>query len=226
MPNSLTPRVVKPPDAEYPQGLRDLSPVPPLLYVCGRVPQGGIAIVGSRTPPASAIPFAFELAKHAREPIVSGLALGIDAAAHRGALVAGLPTIAYVGYGFGRTYPAQHGELERTIVASGGAIATERRPCAPVAPWALVKRDRLQAAHAWAVIMVASEVDGGAMHTLRFARELGRPRFVLSPPPGAQGDPGWGGNVRALAEGAFALPHDLHEALRIIHAHRRIHIDD
>ena len=224
--HALTPRLVKPADVEYPQGLRDLAPPPALLYVCGVVPKGGIAVVGSRTPPASAIPFAYELAKRAHEPIVSGLALGIDAAAHRGALAAGLPTIAYVGYGFGRTYPSQHAELERAIVENGGAVATERRPHAPVAPWALVKRDRLQAAHAWAVVMVASEIDGGAMHTLRFARDLGRRRFALSPPLGAQGDPAWGGNVRALAEGAVALPHDPHEALRIIHAHRRIHIDD
>ena len=83
----------------------------------------GIAIVGSRTPPPEAEAFAYGLARKLGEPIVSGLAPGIDAAAHRGALNAGIPTVAFVGYGFGATDPPEHADLERAIVAGGGAVA-------------------------------------------------------------------------------------------------------
>jgi DNA processing protein len=210
-------RIVKKGDAQYPSGLLDLRDPPPVLYVEGNLPECGIAIVGSRTPPPAAERFAYELARRAGEAIVSGLALGVDAAAHRGALDAGAPTIAYVGYGLGATYPAEHLALERRIVERDGAIATERPPGERVAAWSLVKRDRLQAAHARALILIASEIDGGAMHAVRFARALERPVFAVAPPDGAQGSAPWEGNVRALADGARALPLDnLDEALRII----------
>lgn len=203
--------------AGYPAGLLDLRDPPRVLYVKGWLPEGGIAIVGSRRPPARAAKFAFELARRVGEPVVSGLALGIDAAAHRGAIAAKIPTLAYVGYGFGRTYPPHHAALEQAIVETGGGVATERPPGEPVAKWALVKRDRLQAAHARAVLLVASEAGGGAMHTLRFARELGRAIFAIVPPDGAQARPQWEGNLRALALGARPLPlGDLDEAVRTI----------
>jgi DNA processing protein len=187
------------------------------LYVRGNLPTGGIAVVGSRTPPAEAAAFAYAFAWRCRETVISGLALGIDAAAHRGALDAGIPTVAFVGHGFGCTYPPEHRELEERIVAAGGAIATLRPPNAPVTKWSLVERDRLQAENAWAVVMAASELGGGAMHTLRFARELGRPIFVLAPP---SDDEAWRGNHDALAKGAIPLPFDVEEAHHIIDAHR------
>jgi DNA processing protein len=145
-------------------------------------------------------------------PVVSGLALGIDAAAHHGALDAHSPTIAYVGTGLGVTYPSEHRALEDEIVARGGAVATERLPDEPVTKWSLVHRDRLQAAHALATVLVATEIDGGSMQTLRFAKDLGRPRFVLN----AQGGPEYAGNVQARADGAVALPLDIDSALKII----------
>lgn len=211
-------RLLERADPGYPPGLLDLHPAPPFLCVLGELPAGGVAIIGSRRPPAGAAEFAFELARRVRGPVVSGLALGIDAAVHRGALEAGTPTIAYVGYGFGRTYPQEHRALERQIVRAGGGVATERFPEQAVARNALVARDRLQAAHARATVLIESEIDGGAMHTMRFARELGRLRFALEPPRGAQGGPAWGGNVRALADGAQPLPYDVDEAVSIIHA--------
>jgi DNA processing protein len=143
---------------------------------------------------------------------VSGLALGIDAAAHHGALDAGLATIAYVGTGLGITYPPEHRSLEDEIVARGGAVASEQLPDEPVTKWSLVHRDRLQAAHALATILVASEIDGGAMQTMRFAKDLGRPRFVLDAKDGAQ----YGGNVQARADGAVSIPIDVDAALKKI----------
>ena len=183
------------------------------LYVRGRLPAGGIAIVGSRTPPPEAAAFAYALASRAGEPVIAGLAPGIDAAAHRGALDAGIPTVAFVGYGFGCTDPPEHAGLEERIVAEGGAVATLLPPRTPISEASRVARDRLQAQHARAVILICTEIDGGAMHTMRFARELGRARFAVKP---LADDAHWAGNARCIEDGATPLPFVVDEALAII----------
>jgi DNA processing protein len=197
-------------DPAYPAGLRDLPSPPAFLCVRGMLPAGGVAIVGARHASGDACRFAFDLARTLGRPVVSGLARGVDAAAHRGALAAGLAQVAYVATGIARTYPPEHGELADEIVAGGGAIASERLPDEAVSRWALTQRDRLQAAHAAAVVLVESEADGGAMHTLGFARELGRPRFVR--------DCEASGNRLALADGAISLAADSVEAAAVIAA--------
>lgn len=207
-------RMVAYSDPDYPRGLAGLASPPPFLIVRGALPLRGVAIVGSRTPPPEAAAFALVLARSLREPVIAGLALGIDAAVHHGAIAGGWPTLAYVGYGLGETYPAAHRELEDEIVATGGGIASERLPGEEVATWALVKRDRLQAAHAGAVVLICSELDGGAMHTMHFAAELGRPRFALD----VQGTPEYEGNVQARRAGARALPMDVPAAVEMIRA--------
>jgi DNA processing protein len=186
------------------------------LYVEGRLPVGGIAIVGSRTPPAEAVEFAYQLALRLGKPIVSGLAPGIDAAAHRGALTGGTPTVAFVGYGFGATDPPEHAELEAAIVSSGGAIATLLPPGTPATEESRIARDRLQAEYACAVVLVCTEIDGGAMHTMRFARELGRARFAVTPPPAANESAQWAGNLCCIAEGAMPLLLDVDAAIRAL----------
>ncbi len=180
------------------------------------MPQGGVAIVGSRTPPPEAAAFAYELAFRLGEPVIAGLAFGVDAAAHRGALAAGVPTVAFVGYGFGCTYPTEHAQLERQILRAGGAIATPLPPGAPVSDEALIERDRLQAENSRAVVLVCTENGGGAMHTMEFARELGRPRFAVAPPSGAESLAEWAGNVVCIAEGATPLPFDVSAALLLL----------
>src|SRR5579864_1501282 len=146
-------------DPAYPAGLRDLDDPPAFLCVRGTLAQDGLAVIGSRMPPAPALEFARELARRCGMPVVSGLALGIDAAAHHGALDAGSPTIAYVGTGLGVTYPPEHRALEDDIANRGGAVASERLPDEPVTKWSLVHRDRLQAAHANATVLIATEID-------------------------------------------------------------------
>lgn len=185
----------------YPAGLLDLEDPPALLFVRGTLPPSGVAIVGSRTPPQEALEFAHNLAAKCGEAVISGLARGIDAAAHRGALESGTPTVAYTGTGLGITYPLEHQSLEEEIIAHGGAIATERLPDEPVTKAALVHRDRLQAAHARAVILISSEVDGGAMQTMHFAKELNRRRYVLD----AKGSAAYAGNERVRADGATPI---------------------
>jgi DNA processing protein len=190
---------------DYPAGLRDLRDPPPFLIVRGVVSPAarasGTAIVGTRNPAAEAARAAYELAGRAAAPIVSGLARGIDAAAHAGALASGCVTIAYVGHGLGATYPPEHTELEERIIDAGGAVLSERLPGESASRWSLLRRDRLQAAHAQRIVLVQSEVDGGAMHAMRFAAQLGRPRFALDPRP----DSGFDGNRAAIAGGALPL---------------------
>jgi len=201
-------------DESYPPGLLDLDEPPAFLCVRGTLPSDGIAIIGSRTPTAEAAAFAGELAAKCGVPVISGLALGIDAAAHTGAMDAGLPTIAYVGTGLGITYPPEHHALEDEIVTRSGAVASERLPDEPVTKSSLVHRDRLQAAHARATVLVASEIEGGAMQTMRFAKDLGRPRFVLD----ASGGPEYAGNAQARGDGAIAIPFAVEAALEKIRA--------
>lgn len=196
-------------DDRYPEGLRDLDEPPAFLTVRGTLPGRGVAVIGTRTPPEQARDFAREFSGRLREPIVSGLALGIDAAAHRGALVAGIPTVAYVGTGLGVTYPPEHRALEEEIVANGGAIVSERPPGEAATKTTLAHRDRLQAAHARAVALIASETEGGAMLTMRYARQLGRPRFAVA----AYGDRCYAGNAQAHADGARVLPFEVDRAV-------------
>jgi DNA processing protein len=197
-------RLVTPGDADWPAGFADLRDPPAFLAVRGTLIDGGVALVGAREADARGCAFARELAARLGRTIVSGLARGLDAAAHRGALDVGLPTIAYVGTGLARTYPPEHTELADAIVAGGGAIASEHAPEDAASAWSLKRRDRLQAAHARAVVLVVSDAAGGAMHTMRFAAQLGRPRFAL----GGEAS----GNRIAIAEGAIPLPWDAAEA--------------
>ena len=191
-------RALQPSDAEYPAGLLDLEDRPAWLGVRGVIPPHGIAVVGSRDASAEACAFAGELVAALALPLVSGLARGIDAAAHGAAFARCLPQVAYVGTGLARTYPPEHVGLAERIVAAGGAIASEYAPDDEVTPQTLVQRDRLQAAHAIAVVLIETDLTGGAMHTMAFARRLDRGRFAL--------DSLASGNRRALAEGAVRLP--------------------
>ncbi|MBV8363772.1 MAG: DNA-processing protein DprA [Candidatus Eremiobacteraeota bacterium] len=200
-------------DPDFPVGLRDLPDPPRFLTVLGHLPLQGVAIVGSRTPSKEAEEFTFLLARSIREPVISGLATGIDTAAHRGALAGDNPTLAYVGNGIATVYPPQNAPLAARIVASGGGVASAEMSHDEVTDAALVRRDSFQAAHARAVVLVCSESNGGAMHTIRFARQLRRPTFALT----AQDGPEFAGNREALCSGAVALPWNVKGALRVLH---------
>ena len=190
-------RVVTPDDADWPAGFAELRDPPAFVTVRGVLPRGGIAVVGAREADPELAAFARELAARLRRPIVAGLAPGIDDAAHRGALDGGSPTVAYVGGGLAKL---EDRVLAAAIVAGGGAVASEYASDDEPTRWSRIARDRLQAAHAEAVVLIVSDLYGGAMHTLRFARELGRPTFALAIHAT--------GNAAALAAGAAPLPLD------------------
>jgi DNA processing protein len=164
---------------EYPPGLCDLGDAPPVLYVCGRLPEGArtVAIVGSRAASTYGVACALRLARDLAAfgfAIVSGLARGIDAAAHRGCLEAGGSSVAVLPGGLDAVTPRHHLELAGTL-CERGALVSERRSGAPFGPAAFVKRNRLIAALSAATVVVEAAEHSGALSTAAAARRLGRP---------------------------------------------------
>ncbi|MDE6334446.1 MAG: DNA-protecting protein DprA, partial [Muribaculaceae bacterium] len=111
--------------------------------------------------------------------VVSGLAYGIDVAAHRAALEAGVPTVAVVAHGLRTLYPADHRDIARRILERGGAIVTEYTSDAPVHRGNFLARNRIVAGLADALVLVESDAKGGAMVTASIASAYNRDVFAL-----------------------------------------------
>lgn len=171
-------------DAGYPRRLLE-SPDPPLLlYVTGQLAalsSPSIAVVGSRRPSAqgsdNARAFAQALGA-AGYVVVSGLALGVDAAAHEGALAAGAATVAVVGTGPDRVYPSRHLALARRIAAQG-AIVSEFLPGTPPLPENFPQRNRIIAGLSLGTLVVEAALKSGSLITARLANEAGREVFAI-----------------------------------------------
>ncbi|MFU7557126.1 DNA-processing protein DprA [Roseiconus sp. JC912] len=171
----------------YPQPLTDLVDAPPILFSHGTLTQTdqlAVAIVGTRhassygTRQANRI--AYGLAK-AGITVVSGLARGIDAAAHEGALSAGGRTIAVLGGGIGQIYPAEHEGLAKAIAADG-AVVSEFRPDAKPRGGMFPQRNRIIAALSLATLVIEAPDRSGALITARLASEIGREVMALPGP--------------------------------------------
>ncbi|MCP4675660.1 MAG: DNA-protecting protein DprA [Deltaproteobacteria bacterium] len=189
-------------DEGYPARLAKLPDPPKSLFVRGLIPSGPmVAIVGSRNADSSVCRFvsrlAGELTKHGLT-IVSGGALGIDTAAHEGALDAEGVTVAVIGSGFDFMYPEANRSLFERIEGKG-ALVTEYSHEQPPTKWTFPRRNRIVAAMASAVIVAQAGERSGALITARIARELGVPLGAM---PGAAGDPRNLGSHRLLREGA------------------------
>ena len=171
-------------DAAYPRALLE-SPDPPLmLYVRGDVTvlsAPSIAVVGSRRPSAQGQDHAHAFARQFAEAgyaVVSGLALGVDGAAHEGALAGGGRTIAVVGTGLDRVYPARHRDLARRI-ASQGALVSEFPLGTPPLPVHFPQRNRIIAGLARGTLVVEAALQSGSLITARLANEAGRDVFAI-----------------------------------------------
>lgn len=198
-------------DAMYPARLKDAEDHPPTVFVRGCQQPGDwgkcLSIVGTRYPSQVAKILTLQLAmKLARAgvTIVSGLALGVDAAAHASALEAGGDTIAVLGGGVLNVYPPQNRLIANRILESGAVISEAHPRQAPNAQ-RLVSRNRIISALGDALIVVESDADGGAMHSARFAREQGRRVYTFRLPAS--------GNQQLMRDGAAVLPSDLDRAL-------------
>ena len=181
----------------WPGGLEDLSDPPPRLWIAGALPQPPwVAIVGSRAATPYGLVLAHRIAAdlaHLGIPVVSGLARGIDAAAHRGAMQGGGRTIAVMPSGLDCVTPPSHGPLARSIAVTG-AVMTETESGGPRYRAEFLHRNRLIAASAAVTVVVEAAESSGALSTAAMAQKLGRP--VLAVP----------GDVdRATSRGTHAL---------------------
>lgn len=164
----------------YPQRLRRLGAGRPLvLYSRGNSQlleaPSAVCIVGTRQPDAAGAARAYQLGYDAARSgavVISGLARGCDAEAHRGTLSAGGETLAVVATGLDVTYPEEHAELSEQLLVHGGLILSEYPPGVGVARERFVQRDRLLAALADEVQVAQCGLDSGTLHTARVARRL------------------------------------------------------
>jgi len=191
-------------DADYPRALLEIPDPPPVFYCVGAralLSRPALAIVGSRnaTPQGCADAEAFASALSAAGlTIVSGLALGIDGAAHRGALSQAGSTIAVVGTGPDRVYPAAHRDLAHRI-AERGAIVSEFAPGTPPLRDHFPRRNRLISGLARGVLVVEATLSSGSLITARLGAEQGREVFAL---PGSIHSPFAKGCHRLIRDGA------------------------
>ena len=192
-------------DDGYPVGLQDLEDAPP-IYLLGELKeQSGVAIVGTRRCTRYGVDLAESFGAavaNAGWTTVSGLARGIDAAAHRGALRAGGHAVAVLGSGVDVCYPRENRPIYDRILDDGGAIVSEYAPGTPPARWRFPARNRLIAAMSAAVVVVEAARTGGALITARLAAEIGRPVFVV---PGDVDRPASEGCNRLLRDGAHPV---------------------
>jgi len=186
-------------DADYPQLLLQIADPPPLLYVKGRrelLNRPALAVVGSRNATPQGLANAEDFARALSDAgitIVSGLALGIDAAAHRGGLAGMASSLAVVGTGLDVVYPARNRALAHQL-ATGGALASEFALGTPALGANFPRRNRVISGLSRGCLVVEAALRSGSLITARLANEQGREVFAL---PGSIHSP--------LAKGCHAL---------------------
>lgn len=206
-------------DPRYPALLGELSDAPPLLFVAGDpalLERPQLAVVGSRraSRPGLDTALAFSRSLAAGGFVVtSGLALGIDGAAHQGALEAPGGTVAVLGTGLERIYPARHSALALRIVAEGGALVSELPLLTTPHASNFPRRNRIISGLSLGVLVVEASPSSGSLITARLAAEQGREVFAI---PGSIHHPGSRGCHQLIREGAQLVEciEDILEALR------------
>lgn len=190
-------------DDNYPDPLRTIYDPPALLYVSGTIPKlPSVAIVGSRKASNDGIRFANEIATNLSRhnvTVVSGLARGIDTAAHRGALTGSGATVAVLGCGIDRIYPSENKELFRQISNSGAVVSEYPPGTAPLAGH-FPARNRIISGLCAGVLVVEAAHKSGSLITADFALDQGRDVYAA---PGSIYTPGCQGNLELLKQGAL-----------------------
>ncbi len=210
-------------DATYPASLLNTDDPPVMLYVMGDIPHpwpSAIAVVGSRNPTPQGLLNAREFSRSFAQAglcVVSGLALGVDGAAHEGAL-AGAPdgqlaTVAVIGTGLDRVYPRRHLELARRIARNGLIISEYHLGTPPLAP-NFPRRNRIISALSQGTVVVEAAIKSGSLITARQAAEQGRDVFAI---PGSIHSPQSRGCHALIKQGAKLVEsaQDVLEELRM-----------
>lgn len=172
-------------ERRYLRGLIQLAQTPNRLYVIGELPieaRPSVAIVGTRRPTAYGKEVTYRLAYDLAQKgvvIISGLALGIDAIAHRGALDAGGTTIAVLGNGLDQIYPASHRGLANEIVEKGGAIISEYPPGVEARSYHFLARNRIVSGLSNAVVVTEAGDRSGTLSTVNHALDQNREVFAV-----------------------------------------------
>ncbi len=193
-------------DENYPSLLREIIDPPAELYIRGHLPALApnvvtISIVGTRKATATGMTLARRLAEDFSRRgvlIVSGLAWGIDAAAHEGALRGGAPTIAVLAGGIS-SYPRRNESLAKKIVAEGGALLSEEPEGISIQKYHFLRRNRIVAGLSHAVVIIEAPDKSGSLVTGRLAAESGREVFVF---PGPISHPNYKGSHALIRDGA------------------------
>lgn len=194
--------------ADYPALLSETAGAPPILFVQGCVQllqQPQLAIIGSRHASPGGEQLAYQFAKTMAAAgccITSGLALGIDSAAHRGALAGEGATLAVVGTGLLRTYPRRNQGLREQILAGNGALVSELPLEAGPHASHFPRRNRIISGLSLGVLVVEAGVASGSLITARYAAEQGRDVFAI---PGSVHYPGSKGCHQLIREGAVLV---------------------
>lgn len=201
--NSISPQKHK-----YLQIITTIAKVPKIFYFIGSLPNERIptvTIVGTRRPTAYGKEVTYQLAYDLAKKgvvIISGLALGVDAIAHRGALDAGGTTIAVLPGGIDKIYPASHRGLAKDIIAAGGAIISEYEPGTSPRVYQFLARNRIVSGLSDAVIVTEAASRSGTLATVNHALEQNREVFVV---PGNITSPMSAGCNTLLKQGAHPV---------------------
>ncbi len=189
--------------SEFPALLNEIHHTPFALYIKGALPkQHALAIVGTRKATASGRATAEQFAESlagAGWCITSGLALGIDGAAHTGALKAKGATVAVLACGLDTVYPSEHTALAKRIVAEGGALVSEYPIQSPSYPARFLERNRIVSGLSLGALIIEAPERSGSIATATFALEQNRDVFVI---PGPIGHPNFSGSHALIKAGA------------------------
>lgn len=203
----------------YPERLETIADPPAELWVRGMVPdETGVAIVGTRRATRYGLDIARAMGTAvalAGWPVISGLARGVDGAAHRGCLDGEGTGVAVLGSGLEVWYPPEHRPLGEELVSRGGAVISEYPPETRPEPWRFPARNRLISALSGVVVVTEAAKKGGALITARLAAEQGREVFAV---PGDVSRSTSVGTNLLIRDGALPVlgPRDLIEALSLV----------
>ena len=206
----------------YPVGWREMKDAPPVVFGRGALfskkARKCIGIVGTRNCSSLAVELAFELGKEfARREwvVVSGLARGVDAAAHRGACYAGFRTVGVLGGPLHPIYPRSSIQIAERMLQCGGTVVTERAVHDPIASWHFASRNRLVVGLSEALVLIQSPAKGGALISAELAIDSGVDCWVYRP-AASRSSSRWAGNVKLLEqfpEMGWSNPEELIERL-------------